>query len=54
MTSESLPPRGFSFRGYGFVRFSDETEQKRALSEMQGARGLGGKAIRVSVATPKG
>nr|CAB3267266.1 tRNA selenocysteine 1-associated protein 1-like [Phallusia mammillata] len=41
-------------RGYGFVRFSDEKEQKRALIEMQGAKGLGGKQIRVSVATPKG
>lgn len=41
-------------RGYGFVRFSDETEQKRALIEMQGAKGLGEKSIRVSVATPKG
>uniref|UniRef100_H2ZR50 tRNA selenocysteine-associated protein 1 n=1 Tax=Ciona savignyi TaxID=51511 RepID=H2ZR50_CIOSA len=41
-------------RGYGFVRFSDESEQKRALVEMQGAKGLGAKSIRVSVATPKG
>uniref|UniRef100_H2ZR52 tRNA selenocysteine-associated protein 1 n=1 Tax=Ciona savignyi TaxID=51511 RepID=H2ZR52_CIOSA len=40
-------------RGYGFVRFSDESEQKRALVEMQGAKGLGAKSIRVSVATPK-
>jgi len=44
---------GFS-RGYGFVRFSDENEMKRALVEMQGASGLGSKPIRVSVATPKG
>lgn len=43
-----------SCRGYGFVRFSNEIEQKKALSEMQGARGLGLKPIRVSVATPKG
>lgn len=40
-------------RGYGFVRFSDETEQKKALIEMQGAMGLGGRAIKVSQATPK-
>ena len=40
--------------GYGFVRFSDENEMKRALVEMQGASGLGSKPIRVSVATPKG
>lgn len=43
---------GFS-RGYGFVRFSDEVEMKRALIEMQGAQGLGSKPIRVSIATPK-
>ncbi|XP_035667755.1 tRNA selenocysteine 1-associated protein 1-like isoform X2 [Branchiostoma floridae] len=40
-------------RGYGFVRFTDENEQKRALTEMQGAVGLGGKALRVSPATPR-
>ena len=41
------------FSGYGFVRFGSESEQKRSMSEMQGARGCGGKAIRVSAATPK-
>ncbi|XP_039257246.1 tRNA selenocysteine 1-associated protein 1-like isoform X4 [Styela clava] len=40
-------------RGYGFVRFGDEAEQKRALLEMQGAVGLGTRAIKVSHATPK-
>lgn len=40
-------------RGYGFVRFSDETEQKRALVEMQGVSGLGNRPIKVSHATPK-
>ncbi|XP_046840238.1 tRNA selenocysteine 1-associated protein 1-like [Xenia sp. Carnegie-2017] len=40
-------------RGYGFVRFGEESEQKRAMIEMQGIRGCGGKPIRVSVATPK-
>lgn len=40
-------------RGYGFVRFGAENERQRSLNEMQGARGCGGKAIRVSVATPK-
>ncbi|KXJ11213.1 tRNA selenocysteine 1-associated protein 1 isoform X2 [Exaiptasia diaphana] len=40
-------------RGYGFVRFFDEREHKRAMTEMQGAVGCGGKPIRVSAATPK-
>lgn len=40
-------------RGYGFVRFGDENEHTRALNEMQGATGCGGRPIRVSLATPK-
>lgn len=40
-------------RGYGFVRFTDEGEHRRAMSEMQGAVGCGGKPLRVSAATPK-
>ncbi|XP_048356168.1 tRNA selenocysteine 1-associated protein 1 isoform X2 [Sphaerodactylus townsendi] len=40
-------------KGYGFVKFSDELEQKRALVECQGAVGLGTKPIRLSVAIPK-
>ncbi|XP_020655345.3 tRNA selenocysteine 1-associated protein 1 isoform X2 [Pogona vitticeps] len=40
-------------KGYGFVKFSDELEQKRALVECQGAVGLGSKPIRLSVAIPK-
>lgn len=40
-------------RGYGFVRFSDETEQKRALIEKQNSLDLGSRPIRVSLATPK-
>ncbi|KAJ1799941.1 hypothetical protein LPJ59_001471 [Coemansia sp. RSA 2399] len=39
-------------RGYGFVRFSDEADQQRALVEMQGYM-IGSRAIRVSTATPK-
>ena len=39
-------------RGYGFVRFSDENEQQRALSEMQGVF-VGSRAMRISTATPK-
>ncbi|KAF4025951.1 hypothetical protein G4228_017962 [Cervus hanglu yarkandensis] len=40
-------------KGYGFVKFTDELEQKRALTECQGAIGLGSKPVRLSVAIPK-
>lgn len=40
-------------RGYGFVKFGDESEQKKALEEFQNATGLGGKAIRISIAVNK-
>lgn len=39
-------------RGYGFVRFSDETDQQRALVEMQGVY-CGSRPMRISTATPK-
>jgi len=39
-------------RGYGFVRFSDETEQKQAIIEMQNVD-LNGKRINVSLAIPR-
>ncbi|KAF9577086.1 hypothetical protein BGW38_007932 [Lunasporangiospora selenospora] len=39
-------------RGYGFVRFGDESEQLRALHEMQGMY-VGSRPIRISMATPK-
>lgn len=39
-------------RGYGFVRFSDESEQQRALTEMQGVF-CGSRPMRISTATPK-
>jgi RNA recognition motif-containing protein len=39
-------------RGYGFVRFSDETDQQRALVEMQGVF-CGNRPMRISIATPK-
>ena len=35
------------------MRFTDEGEHRRAMSEMQGAVGCGGKPLRVSAATPK-
>ncbi|KAL2154559.1 hypothetical protein VTH82DRAFT_3235 [Thermothelomyces myriococcoides] len=39
-------------RGYGFVRFSDEADQQRALVEMQGVY-CGNRPMRISTATPK-
>lgn len=39
-------------RGYGFVRFSDENDQQRALVEMQGVY-CGNRPMRISTATPK-
>ncbi|KAJ3123845.1 hypothetical protein HK098_001590 [Nowakowskiella sp. JEL0407] len=45
------PSTGMS-RGYGFVRFGDESEQQRAMTEMQGQY-CGSRAMRISVATPK-
>ncbi|XP_002734335.1 tRNA selenocysteine 1-associated protein 1-like [Saccoglossus kowalevskii] len=47
-----LDPMGHS-RGYGFVRFSNEEDQQRALIEMNQVTGLGGKSIKVALATPK-
>ncbi|GAB1310706.1 mRNA binding post-transcriptional regulator [Madurella fahalii] len=39
-------------RGYGFVRFSEESDQQRALVEMQGVY-CGNRPMRISTATPK-
>ncbi|KAF2758798.1 RNA-binding domain-containing protein [Pseudovirgaria hyperparasitica] len=47
----SDPISGLS-RGYGFVRFGDETDQQRALTEMQGVY-CGNRPMRISTATPK-
>jgi RNA recognition motif-containing protein len=47
----SDPISGMS-RGYGFVRFTDESEQQRALTEMQGVY-CGNRPMRISTATPK-
>jgi RNA recognition motif-containing protein len=47
----SDPLSGMS-RGYGFVRFSDEGDQQRALNEMQGVY-CGNRPMRISTATPK-
>ncbi|XP_056154433.1 tRNA selenocysteine 1-associated protein 1-like [Lampris incognitus] len=40
-------------KGCGFVQFPDEKLQKRALEECQGAVGLGGKPLRLSLAANK-
>jgi RNA recognition motif-containing protein len=47
----SDPISGMS-RGYGFVRFTNEEEQQKALSEMQGVY-CGNRPMRISTATPK-
>ncbi|KAF9284855.1 hypothetical protein BGZ74_001648 [Mortierella antarctica] len=39
-------------RGYGFVRFGDESEQLRSIEELQGVY-CGSRPMRLSVATPK-
>lgn len=41
-------------RGYAFIRFSTEDEHKDALAQMNGYRGVGGKALKVGLAVPKG
>ena len=36
-------------KGFGFIRFSNETEQQTALTSMMGVSGLGGKPLKVRV-----
>lgn len=40
-------------KGFGFIRFGNETEQLAALTSMQGISGLGEKPIKVSIAVQK-
>lgn len=47
-----LDTSGFS-KGYGFVRFGLEEEQKAALYEMNGYIGLGSKSLKICNAVPK-
>merc|ERR1712098_560929 len=47
-----LDDSGFS-KGFGFIRFSNETEQQTALTSMMGVSGLGGKPLKVSLAVQK-
>lgn len=44
---------GFS-KGYGFIRFASEEEQKHCLAHMNGFKGLGSKTLKISTAVPKG
>ena len=37
-------------KGYGFVRFTDESERERSLTEMSGALGLGRKPLIIKLA----
>ena len=41
------------FRGFGFVRFFNEEQHSRALRQMNGAKGLGQKALHVNVASKR-
>ncbi|XP_025193524.1 tRNA selenocysteine 1-associated protein 1-like [Melanaphis sacchari] len=47
-----LDSAGYS-KGYGFIRFSNEEEQKHCLNNMNGFPGLGSKPIKVSNVIPK-
>jgi len=47
-----LDDSGFS-KGFGFIRFNNETEQQTALTSMMGVSGLGGKPLKVSLAVQK-
>lgn len=47
-----LDPTGLS-KGFGFVRFSDESEYQEALVDMQHSVLVGSKPIRVGVANPR-
>ena len=43
-----LDDSGFS-KGFGFIRFNNETEQQTALTSMMGVSGLGGKPLKVNL-----
>lgn len=40
-------------KGYGFVRFGNEEEQRNALYAMNGYTGLGTKPLKICTAVPK-
>nr|CAD7257438.1 unnamed protein product [Timema shepardi] len=47
-----LDSAGYS-KGYGFIRFANEEEQKTCLKQMNSFTGLGGKPLKISNAVPK-
>lgn len=47
-----LDNSGFS-KGYGFVRFANEEEQKDSLVTMNGYRGLGTRSLKICNAVPR-
>lgn len=47
-----LDSAGFS-KGYAFIRFASEEEQKNCCIQMNGFKGLGSRPIKVSGAVPK-
>lgn len=53
LVSVILDNTGFS-KGYGFIRFASEEEQKHSLAHMNGFKGLGTKPLKISTAVPKG
>lgn len=46
------PNCSLTCRGYGFVKFAEESEQKKAIEECQSTM-LGGKPLRLSIAVAK-
>lgn len=44
---------GGTSKGYGFIRFDNEVEQKDAMINMNGYKGIGSKALKISLAIPK-
>lgn len=40
-------------KGYAFVRFGTEHDQKKCVSEMNGYTGLGGKPMKIGTAIPR-
>lgn len=47
-----LDSSGFS-KGYGFVRFANEDEQKDAMKSMNGYKGLGTRSLKICSAVPR-